>query len=156
MISLQEPNQSLLPPILQQRKPVDSATDASNLLSLLQEPFKKRRGRKPKAYYEQKALLEQQLAEQRAKEQVDVKEPENEDDVLLRSNEYRKHPLFNKLELFDSELNEFIQEKRKQKMEAKMRGAMPLSNPTVGYNPSNILLLHPDGTNMGKRVFLLE
>ena len=33
---------------------------------MLEEPFKKKRGRKPKKYYEQKALLEQTLAEQRA------------------------------------------------------------------------------------------
>ena len=99
---------SILPQLIKNPKAIDSATSASNLLSLLQEPFKKRRGRKPKAYYEQKALLEQQLAEQRAKEQADINEAENEEEVMLRQNEYRKHPLYNKLELFDAELGEFI------------------------------------------------
>ena len=43
---------SILPQLIKNPKAIDSATSASNLLSLLQEPFKKRRGRKPKAYYE--------------------------------------------------------------------------------------------------------
>ena len=36
---------------------------ANQLLTLLEEPFKKKRGRKPKKYYEQKALFEQTLAD---------------------------------------------------------------------------------------------
>ena len=32
--------------------PIHSATQNHRLLELLQEPFKKKRGRKPKAYYE--------------------------------------------------------------------------------------------------------
>ena len=35
----------------------------NELLNLLEQPFKKKRGRKPKKYYVQKALLEQTLAE---------------------------------------------------------------------------------------------
>ena len=81
-----------------------SSTTANQLLSLLEEPFKKKRGRKPKKYYEQKALLEQTLAEQRAQQRADLHEIENEEEVLLRQDEYRKHPLFRMLQMHSMEL----------------------------------------------------
>ena len=57
--------------------------NANQLLTLLEEPFKKKRGRKPKKYYEQKAILEQQLAEQRA-QKAEINDIENEEEVLFR------------------------------------------------------------------------
>jgi len=54
------------------------------LLTLLEEPFKKKRGRKPKKYYEQKAILEQTLADQRAAEKAELHEIENEEEIMLR------------------------------------------------------------------------
>ena len=81
---------------------------------MLEEPFKKKRGRKPKKYYEQKALLEQTLAEQRAQQRNELHEIENEEEVLMRQDEFRKHPLFRMLQVHALELQEYIMAKRQQ------------------------------------------
>ena len=88
------------------------STSANQLLTLLEEPFKKKRGRKPKKYYEQKALLEQTLAEQRAAEKAELHEIENEEEIMLRQEEYRKHPLFSMLQMHTNELQEYIRLKK--------------------------------------------
>lgn len=94
---------------------------ANQLLSLLEEPFKKKRGRKPKKYYEQKALLEQTLAEQRAQQKAELNELENEEEVLQRQDEYRKHPLFSMLKQHAEELQEYIHLKKQQQALQKQK-----------------------------------
>ena len=44
------------------------------------------------------------MAEQRAQQRADLHEIENEEEVLLRQDEYRKHPLFRMLQMHSMEL----------------------------------------------------
>jgi hypothetical protein len=39
---------------------------------------------------------------------------ENEEEVKLRADEYKSHPLFSRLQLYTDELKDFIEEKRKK------------------------------------------
>ncbi len=79
------------------------------------EKIKKKRGRKPKSFY----LQQQQEQERLAREQADLRRQEmqdleNEEEVKLRHDEYKQHPLFSRLQLYSEELKDFIEEKRKK------------------------------------------
>ena len=47
------------------------------------------------------------------KRQEDMQEAENEEEVQLRADEYKQHPLFNRLVVYAEELKEYIEEKKK-------------------------------------------
>lgn len=63
-----------------------------------EEPMKKKRGRKPKSFYEdQQNQLDKQNKE-------DQNEMENEDEVLERQDEYMNHALFSILQKHSDDL----------------------------------------------------
>ena len=43
----------------------------------------------------------------------EMQEAENEEEVKLRQDEYKQHPLYSKLQLYAEELKDYIEEKRK-------------------------------------------
>jgi hypothetical protein len=51
--------------------------------------------------------------EQMEKRKQEMQEAENEEEVKLRFDEYKSHPLFSKLSLYAEELRDYIEEKRK-------------------------------------------
>jgi hypothetical protein len=46
-----------------------------------------------------------------------VEEAENEEEVKLRADEYRSHPLFTRLQLYSEELRDYINEKKQKQLE---------------------------------------
>lgn len=47
------------------------------------------------------------------KRKQEMQEAENEEEVKLRQDEFKQHPLFSKLKLYAEELKDYIEEKRK-------------------------------------------
>lgn len=79
------------------------------------EKAKKKRGRKPKSFYLQQQQEQERMAkEQQDKRQEEMQEAENEEEVKLRADEYKSHPLFSRLLLYSEELKDYIEEKKKQ------------------------------------------
>ena len=52
------------------------------------------------------------MADQRAAQKAELHEIENEEEIMLRQDEYRKHPLFSMLKMHAMELTDYIQLKR--------------------------------------------
>ena len=78
------------------------------------EKVKKKRGRKPKSFYLQQQMEQEKMAsEQMEKRKLEMQEAENEEEVKLRQDEYRSHPLFGKMQTYAEELKEYIEEKRR-------------------------------------------
>ena len=85
------------------------------------EKIKKKRGRKPKSFYIQQQQEQERLAREQAEQRKqEMQDLENEEEVKLRADEYKSHPLFARLEMYSEELKEFIEEKRKKQAELQL------------------------------------
>ncbi len=47
------------------------------------------------------------------KRKEEMQEAENEEEVKIRQDEFKQHPLFSKLIIYSDELRDYIEEKRK-------------------------------------------
>lgn len=80
--------------------------------------MKKKRGRKPKSFYIEQQKEQERIAREQAEaRKLEMQEAENEEEVKLRADEYKNHPLFAMLELYTDELQEYIEERRKKQAE---------------------------------------
>ena len=78
------------------------------------EKIKKKRGRKPKSFYIEQQKEQERLARESADMRMqEMQEAENEEEVVLRQDEYKQHPMFARLSLYTEELKDYIIEKRR-------------------------------------------
>lgn len=54
------------------------------------------------------------------KRKEELQEAENEEEVKIRQDEYKSHPLFAKLKLYAEELKDYIEEKQKIKLQRQL------------------------------------
>lgn len=73
------------------------------------EPVKKKRGRKPKSYYENIAKQEREQQEKLIEQaQQSINEQENEEEVIERQDEFRGHPLYKLLCTYQTEMQALL------------------------------------------------
>ena len=121
------------------------------------EKIKKKRGRKPKSFYIQQQQEQERIAREQAElRKQELQDLENEEEVKLRADEYKTHPLFGRLSQYTEELKDFIEEKRKKQAELQQqREQEKQSIISVGGYPSasSILFSYADVMKVGGNIF---
>lgn len=82
---------------------------------------------------------------------------ENEEEVKLRQDEYKSHPLYNRLQLYSEELKDYIEEKRKKQVELQQQREQEkremLSSGALFPSASSILYSYADVMKVGGNIF---
>lgn len=71
-----------------------------------------------------------------------MQEAENEEEVKLRADEYKNHPLFSLLQLYTEELKDYIEEKRKKQAELQLQREQEKKDLQLATSGSGIGPIH--------------